>query len=307
MTLPDLESSPKPPKAPPLYWKLNTSILQDENFLENFTDLYRQLRTKISDFLDITDWWDLSAKPAIRDFCMGVSQRLAFVRKNTKSVLFSYLNLVIKRGNWKEVARVRRKLKKLLCKESMGFIVRSRFSETIESEKSSLFYMNRENKNFKKGSLKELKINNKITNDKDTIEAEVLKYFGALFNGHHDRDGLDTGQPFQPDYTGLPDFLAGVGCLSQESQARLVKDLTYDEITYIVKKECDHNKSPGLDGLPYELYQVTWDIIRHDFVQVLQAQVQRIRLMESDKHGATRICSKVNGVPEASELRQLLY
>ena len=96
---------------------------------------------------------------------MGVSQRLAFVRKNTKSFLFSYLNLVIKRGNWKEVARVRRKLKKLLCKESIGFIVRSRFSETIESEKSSLFYMNRENKNLKKGSLKELKINNKITND----------------------------------------------------------------------------------------------------------------------------------------------
>ena len=86
-----------------------------------------------------------------------------------------------------------------------------------------------------------------------------------------------------------------------------MKDLTYDEITYIVKKECDHNKSPGLDGLPYELYQVTWDIIGHDFVQVLQAQLQRIRLMESDKHGATRICSKVNGVPEASELRQLLY
>ena len=129
-----------------------------------------------------------------------------------------------------------------------------------------------------------------------------MDYFGALFNGHHDRNGVDTGQPFQPDYSGLPDFLADLGCLKQESQERLVRKLSYDEITHIVMKECDHNKSPGLDGLPYELYQVTWKIIGEDFVQVLQVQLDRINLIESDKHGATRVCSKVNGVPDISEL-----
>ena len=75
---------------------------------------------------------------------MEVSERLAFVRKNTKRFLFAYLTLVTKRGNWKEVVRVKREIKNLLCKnllckESMGFIIRSRFSETLETEKSSLF------------------------------------------------------------------------------------------------------------------------------------------------------------------------
>ena len=78
--------------------------------------------------------------------------------QNTKRFLFSYLTLVIKRGNWKEVVRIRKKVKKLLYKESMGFVIRSRFAETLETEKSSLFYMNRENKNVAKNSLKELKI-----------------------------------------------------------------------------------------------------------------------------------------------------
>ena len=100
------------------------------------------------------------AKPAIREFCIDVSERLSFVRKNTKRFLFSYLTLVTKKGNWKEVIRVKEKLKKLLWKESMGFVIRSRYKENLEAEKLSLFYMNRENKNISKSSLNELKINN---------------------------------------------------------------------------------------------------------------------------------------------------
>ena len=130
--------------------------------------------------------------------------------------------------------------------------------------------MNRENKNFVKNSLRQLKINNQITSEKKTIEAAVLKYFGALFNGHHDRHGVDSGEPFVPDYSGLPDFLANLGQLSEQSQQSLVRDFSYEDIKNIVFKECDKNKSPGLDGLPYEFYQVTWEIIGEDFVKVIQ-------------------------------------
>ena len=91
--------------------------------------------------------------------------------------LFSYLGLVIRRGNWKEVSRVRKQLKTMLEKESMGFVVRSRHRESIESEKASLYHLNRENKNYKKNSLESLKINGQVEHDKEKIEAEVLKYF----------------------------------------------------------------------------------------------------------------------------------
>ena len=74
------------------------------------------------------------------------------------------------------------------------------------------------------------------------------------------------------------------GCFSQESQGKLVKELSFDESKNIVMKECDHNKSPGLDGLLYEFYQVTWNIIGEDFVQVLRVHLQ-----------TTRLCSKVDG------------
>ena len=122
-----------------------------------------------------------------KNYFKGISQRLAFVRKNTRQFLFSYLGLVIRKGDWTEVSRVRKKIRK------------SRFQENIESEKSSLFYLNKENKNYQKSSLHSLKINQQITQDKTKIEEEVIKYFGALFNGHHNRDGEDTCLPFVPD------------------------------------------------------------------------------------------------------------
>ena len=147
--------------------------------------------------------------------------------------LFSYLSLVTRKGNWKEVARVRKQLRTLLQKESMGFTVRSRYKENLESESASLFHLNRENKNFKRSSLQNLKIGDNVTSDRKTIETEVVKYFGALFNGHHDRVGLDTGEPFIPDYTDLPEFLQGLGSLSHESQPKLVKNRTYEKLTSI--------------------------------------------------------------------------
>jgi hypothetical protein len=90
--------------------------------------------------------------------------------------------------------------------------------------------------------------------------------------------------------------------LCQTSQDNLVN---YEQVKFVVFKKCDRNKSPGLDGLPYEFYQVTWDIIGHDFVKVLQCQLDRIRLTESDKHGATRLTCKVDGIPAVYELRHI--
>ena len=52
------------------YWKLNASIHKDEDFLDNFTDVWAELRTKQEDYEDIADYWDLEAKPNIKEFCI---------------------------------------------------------------------------------------------------------------------------------------------------------------------------------------------------------------------------------------------
>ena len=42
----------------------------------------------------------------------------------------------------------------------------------------------------------------------------------------------------------------------------------------------------------------TWDIIGQEFTEVLKVEMARLKLIESDKHGATRLAPKIEGVFE---------
>ena len=68
------------------------------------------------------------------------------------------------------MVRIREQIKTILLKETMGFVVRSRFKENSESEVASLFHVNREKKN----NLDYLKIDDEVSNNKVKIEEEVL-------------------------------------------------------------------------------------------------------------------------------------
>ena len=56
------------------YWKLNASVLSDEDFMNNFTGVWSVLRGKQDQYNDIADWRDLEAKPGFRDFCIEFSK-----------------------------------------------------------------------------------------------------------------------------------------------------------------------------------------------------------------------------------------
>ena len=61
---------PKIKPASHTYWKLNTRILKDEDFLENFAALWEFLKLKQNRFTDKADWWEEEAKPNIKDFAV---------------------------------------------------------------------------------------------------------------------------------------------------------------------------------------------------------------------------------------------
>ena len=182
--------------------------------------------------------------------------------------------------------------------------MRSRFQNTASEEVASLFYANKEVKNADKNNIKSLKVNGVVSEDEVIIEEEVTGYFHALFNGHHDADMKDTGEPFKPDYSELDSFLQELSSLPDNVRDDMVKDMSMDELEDIVKT-CDHNKSPGLDGLSYELYQETFPIIKEDLLEVYKCQLSRKRIIDSNTEGVTRLAPKVDGIPGVDELRPI--
>ena len=82
------------------YWKLNTRILKDEDFLENFAALWDVLKLKQQNFSDIANWWNEEAKPNIKEFCIAFSTQRNLRRMDTKAFWLSYLKLVLAKKDW---------------------------------------------------------------------------------------------------------------------------------------------------------------------------------------------------------------
>ena len=107
-----------------------------------------------------------------------------------------------------------------------------------------------------------------------------------------------------PDDQNLEEFLSSLNQLSEASQNMLVEPLTKEEVKDALKS-CANEKSPGLDGLTYEFFKKKWPVIGFIFTKVLQAQLDRERLMDSSKQGATRLIPKVEHVLDVTELRPI--
>ena len=84
---------------------------------------------------------------------------------------------------------------------------------------------------------------------------------------------VDTGQPFLPDLTLLPTFLEGVSAMGDEEAAALEAPITLSEVQAAVE-ECENNKSPGLDGITFELYKCTLNTIGPKLVQIFNSMLR---------------------------------
>ena len=105
------------------HWKLNSRILKDEDFLDNFAALWESLKMKKNDFLDVADWWDEEAKPNIKDFCIAFSAQRNVRRMDSKAFWLAYLKLVLINKNWTEVARVKSMLMDMMQEDTYGYVV----------------------------------------------------------------------------------------------------------------------------------------------------------------------------------------
>ena len=99
---------------------------------------------------------------------------------------------------------------------------------------------------------------------------------------------------FVPDFSGLDSFLDGLGSLPDMAKDELESAMTVEELRYI-----------GLDGISYEFYKITVDLIQEDLLKVFQCQLDIKRMVESNTEGVTRLGPKVDGIPGVDELRPI--
>ena len=292
------------------YWKLNISILRDEDFLQNFERQWNHLVDKIETFSSVSQWWESCFKPEITVFLKRFSKMKADCKRDTKRFLFFCLERALDDQDWEEVASVRSRIGEMLREDLYGFKLRSRDSSHAEEERGSLYHVAREARHGKSGSVQALSNGDSVTRDSKVIEDSIVNFFSSLFNGQHrtvpgSEEPVDTGVPFSPDISRETLFLSGLGKIKPEELDSLLEEVSLDELAAALKS-CAREKSPGLDGLPYEFYQRVNHVIGPTLLTVFKEQLDQGILLPSFRRGVTRLLNKVSPqIPEVNQLRPI--
>ena len=111
LSLPDPQRS-----SASFYWKFNSSLLKEKDFLPTFTDMWQQVAAAVITFpAGPSEWWEQLAKPSNSDFCKQFSRLVAGRRAVTRRFFTRALELALEAADWTVVAACRKRLSRVGC------------------------------------------------------------------------------------------------------------------------------------------------------------------------------------------------
>lgn len=260
VTVPDVV-----PPGPGL-WKLNISILEEEEYVRQVGEFWSNWRGRKSQFPSLGKWWE-EGKSRIKGlsirYCCSKSSASS-VRRDLLSRLSAHLKERVDNGHLSLVGvyqSVLQQLADLDVEVAKGAQVRARARWIEEGECSSAYFFRLEKK---RGA--------------DRWIAAVRNDVGAIVSSPD-----DLCQSFASFYSSL---------FSSLKSLFLTMSLPSVEECFEALTGMARRKAPGLDGLPAEFYLKFWSVLGQDLVEVLNSCYGAGSLTLSQRRGVISLSFK---------------
>ena len=243
------------------YWKFNTSLLEIRDFRDRLESL---IQRALVGAVTGNRWW-VSLKHRIRDFATKYGRQLNLDRTTEAKSIDDRLSRAVAGGDSLGVELARRDLERESSERYKGSVVRSRLKRVLnEAVKSNATAREEEVRSFPDRYIASVK-----TPDGRLLRSgrEIRDAFRAHFR---DRFARCTDLPLREFRSYLADF-PRLGAAEAASCEGVVTECEVRDAL----KQVGLNKSPGLDGLPYEVYlrmshmfvPILTDMFNHWFAQ----------------------------------------
>ena len=243
------------------YWKFNTSLLEIRDFRDRLESL---IQRALVGAVTGNRWW-VSLKHRIRDFATKYGRQLNLDRTTEAKSIDDRLSRAVAGGDSLGVELARRDLERESSERYKGSVVRSRLKTVLnEAVKSNATAREEEVRRFPDRYIASVK-----TPDGRLLRSgrEIRDAFRAHFR---DRFARCTDLPLREFRSYLADF-PRLGAAEAASCEGVVTECEVRDAL----KQVGLNKSPGLDGLPYEVYlrmshmfvPILTDMFNHWFAQ----------------------------------------
>lgn len=266
------------PPGPGL-WKLNTSVLDDDEYVELISDFWLSWRASIHHFSSLAKWWE-DGKSRIK----GLTIRYCCSRSATQSRnrdllvrLIEHLKAKVDTGSILCLGPYHSALSELAVLDSRvakGAQVRSRIQWVEEGETSSAYFLRLEKKRSADRWISALREGDgSIVSSPDDLCRSLSSFYASLF----------TAAP-----TDLPSRTSLLGNLTStldSVQAALCEGHLMPDECFTALQGMARQKAPGLDGLPMEFYVKFWSVLGSDLVAVLNSCLDSGSLSLSQRRG----------------------
>ena len=274
----------------PSFWKLNSSLLEEEDYIKLITDKYTIWLEEGKDIQDPRVLWDF-IKYKIRYETITYGKQKAKSRREKLSALEEKLKECTAKcdenpnsENINALEILQTEYNRQYEYIAQGAIIRSRANWYENGEKSNKYFLNLENHKKKKSCVRKLVVaNDECTTDPKRIMTEIHNFYANLYDTDtRDCDDLSTDQ-----------FLRNINIkmLTDEQRGLLDNKITTNEY-FEALKSFQKNKTPGNDGLTVEFYLGFWHLIWKCLINALNFAHEQGQLSNSQKQAMITLLEK---------------
>ena len=288
----DLKTS-KFPRGPGT-WRLNESLLDDEDFVNSMSSFITQHLKELNDDDEIPkgEVWDL-LKIGIRDHCIAFSRNKNInSRNNNTEQLINELSYKLSKSP--DDIEIIKDLAKACTARDVEEIAKSNKSYKMskmkfidEWEKNGAFFFGAGGSAYSHQTIKAVYTDdNKTTECPVKILSQLSKFYKELMTKKNTADKTQCKQF-------LDKFLKDIDIpkIPETKRIDLDRPLTLSEMDQSVKR-LNPNASPGADGLTPGFYKTFWDLLRMPLLESFQDSIQNESLTLSQRRSILTLLKK---------------
>ena len=280
-------------------WRLNTSLLKDEEYIEQIKIVIDQTRKayELNDTVNPALLWDV-IKMKVREKSVSYAASKNSRIKMHEDILHKQmadLEKIRDEGkfsNEEQKVHLQTKIddyineiERIIEHRTRGAMLRSRTRWHGEVEKNTKYFLNLEKRQCKQGTKSRLKRNE---NDYATTDKENLHvcetFYKALYASKLESEHLPslTDVFFSDNYT----------VLSCDESEVIGEDILSKVECLKALKEMKSRKSPSTDGLPVEFYEHFWNVISEPLLAALNYGFTTGNLSITQRRGIIKLIPK---------------
>ena len=265
------------------YWKFNTSLLQDKEFVEIMNkEIDRSINT--TQHLKPQERWERLKEKIKKCTCKytrdkGVEDKL--VIGQLSEIVNEYeSNLPLNREEYILWEQTKEDLQEKLMERAKGIMFRSKVKWYEEGERNTKYFFNLEKMKYNaKTCYKLLEEDGTEITEQQMILEKQKDFYSELYD-------IDQDVEFtSPNTSGIyvPDPIQ-----TDQNQQITIKELE------VAIRTMNRNKTPGEDGIPVDFYKVFWIQIKEVFYEMMISSYEEKYLHDSARKGILNLIPKPN-------------